>query len=86
MGKCYFSDEWLHKDEYISWLSKDNKSRHHAVCNICQKRFDVGNMGEHAVKSHAKSATHKKRLEAVQSSETRITPVIADYFTLSRSV
>ena len=45
-GKCVFNDSWLQEKEYKSWLKKDPKNKHAAVCVACpgSKTFDIGNM------------------------------------------
>ena len=60
MGKCYFSLEWTNMEQYKDWLLPDPKSKSSAKCGLCVKTFDVSNMGEYVLKSHAKSVTHKK--------------------------
>ena len=57
MGKCYFNASWLSDERYRDWLS-EGKSNQRAVCTLCSKDFDVANMGEAAVKSHATSKKH----------------------------
>lgn len=53
-GKCLFNDAWLENKNYKSWLQKVDKNPYSANCIACAKKFDIGNMGECAVKSHSK--------------------------------
>nr|KAI8731911.1 hypothetical protein BgiMline_030099 [Biomphalaria glabrata] len=84
MGKCYFSNQWLEKIEYKLWLQSDPKNVRNAVCRICKKTFDVSNMGEHALKSHAKGLNHKREVDRIQKVEEGKIPVMVDYFTTFR--
>nr|KAI8745326.1 KAAdult enhancer factor 1 [Biomphalaria glabrata] len=84
MGKCYFSNQWLEKIEYKLWLQSDPKNVRNAVCRICEKTFDVSNMGEHALKSHAKGLNHKREVDCIQKVEEGKIPVMVDYFTTFR--
>ena len=62
-GECVFNDLWLQKKEYKEWLGRDpNGSNRQAYCRVCKKSFDVANMGESALKSHAHGSKHKKFL------------------------
>ena len=38
--------KWLKKDEYESWLQKDNKNPNKAFCFACKKSIDLSVMGE----------------------------------------
>ena len=51
-----FQTAWLSKPEYKDWLRK--KSKTHATCILCKRDFAVDNMGEAAIKSHARGGTH----------------------------
>ena len=66
MGKGFFNNAWLHNENYSHWLST-SKSNRRAMCRWCKKEFDVGNMGEHAVKSHAtsKKPVHLQKLSLI---------------------
>ena len=81
MGKCYFSLEWTNMEQYKDWLLPDPKSKSSAKCGLCVKTFDVSNMGEHALKSHAKSVTHKKNVAYYQERDSmKHAAVIPDFF------
>ncbi|KAI8788772.1 hypothetical protein BgiMline_008248 [Biomphalaria glabrata] len=43
-----------------------------------KKNFDVSNMGEHALKSHAKGLNHKREVDRIKEGKI---PVMVDYFT-----
>ena len=53
-GNCKFNNDWLGIDKYKAWLCCVLGNRHKASCKICHKTFDIGNMGESAIGSHAK--------------------------------
>lgn len=66
-GRCSFNDVWLHTEKYTSWLEKtDNKGE--AKCPVCNKTFDISNMGEAALTSHAKGAKHPAAVTAREAS------------------
>lgn len=52
-GKCVFNTLWLVNDNYKTWLASSTE-KYKAYCKLCCKEFDVGKMGESAVKSHMK--------------------------------
>ena len=57
-GKCRFNNAWLRNEKYMSWVSSD-KDPGRAKCRLCgDKTFDISNMGEAALTSHAKGAKH----------------------------
>ena len=66
-GKCSFSNVWLHSDKYKSWLEKTGDNGK-AKCAVCNKMFDVSNMGEAALTSHAKGAKHHAAVTAREAS------------------
>ncbi|XP_070554389.1 uncharacterized protein [Ptychodera flava] len=57
-GKCVFNDLWLKQPEYLGWLERA-QDKSSAKCKLCEKTFDVSNMGEAALKSHAKGVKHQ---------------------------
>lgn len=66
-GKCCFNNIWLHKDIYKSWLEK-TEDRGKAKCVVCRKTFDISNMGEATLSSHAKGAKHHAAVAACEAS------------------
>ena len=62
-GNCHFSDAWLDNSAYSEWILKISKDYGMARCSVCQCNFSVRNMGEAALKSHAKCGKHKKNLK-----------------------
>ena len=54
---CHFSSEWLRNPAYSTWLKQTNDSSK-ASCKLCVRSFDVGNMGEAALRSHMKGTKH----------------------------
>lgn len=53
--KTFFQRIWL--DTY-GWLQEDPASKHDAWCKWCNKSFNLSNMGERALISHAQSNKH----------------------------
>jgi hypothetical protein len=56
-GKCKFHDLWLRIESY-DWLACHPKHEGMAICTLCSKDFDVSNMEEAALMSHAKGSNH----------------------------
>ncbi len=59
-GKCKFSDKWLDKETYKSWLQRSS-SADKAFCSVCSKDFSISAMGESGVVSHSKGKKHTER-------------------------
>ena len=59
-GRCPFNDEWLEKDEYKSWLRKNDKNPNKAFCVACKKSIDLSVMGESTLVSHMKGKKHEE--------------------------
>lgn len=74
-GRCSFNNIWLHVEKNKSWLEKvEDPGRVEYV--LCSKTFDVANMGEAALTSHA------KRQAAVAAREANsITSFLGFFFT-----
>lgn len=45
-GRCHFKEKWLEKDEYKSWLWKDDKNLNKVFCFACKKRIYLNVMEE----------------------------------------
>ena len=58
MGRCTFNNAWPSKPEYRGWLERFKGDATKALCSACNKVFDVGAMGESALKSHARGMKH----------------------------
>ncbi len=56
MGKCVFNRDWPKRYPWVKETS--NKTKAH--CSACIKDIDIGQMGESALKSHAKVRVTKK--------------------------
>ena len=63
MRKSRFQNHWMQRPDFVDWLRRDSKDVFRAYCNVCQQSFDVKNMGEGAVKSHAGSRKHIANLK-----------------------
>jgi len=73
-GKCLFNKLWLKNCDYAGWLAIHPKGLHSmAFCRVCDKGFDISNMGEAALKSHTKGSKHQNLLEKLKSNHTPIT-------------
>lgn len=60
-GKCTFKDSWLTNDAYKAWLQRCASDKRSARCSWCMKNIDISNMGEAALKSHARGSHHVSR-------------------------
>lgn len=69
---CYFNTAWLSHPDYRDWLER--VSIHKARCHVCKKVVDISNMGESALKSHAKGTKHVRLMQQTAAdSRSRIT-------------
>lgn len=76
-GKCRFNNVWLQSEKYNAWLEK-YQDPGGAKCRLCHKTFDISNMGEAALPSHAKGAKHQSAAAAARQSASK---PIAGFFT-----
>ena len=58
MGKCKFNPVWVTKQDYSKWLRPVKSDAEKALCCMCNRVFDIGAMGESALRSHAKGNKH----------------------------
>ena len=82
-GRCHFNEKWLEKDEYKSWLQKDDKNPNKAFCFACKKSIDLIVMGESALVVHMKGMKHEDYVKRLQGNEKAIK--ISDFFSSSAS-
>lgn len=75
-GKCVFNESWITHSAYKNWIVKDRSSIHKARCKLCQKSFDISNMGESGLKSHLSGKKHKE-LEALTAKSPGISQFIS---------
>jgi len=66
-GKGSFSERWLDNPAYNDWLVQCSGNRHRARCKVCMKDVDISNMGEAALKSHAKGTFHLVKIKLLSS-------------------
>ncbi|GBN16553.1 hypothetical protein AVEN_227754-1 [Araneus ventricosus] len=60
--KCVFNALWLTRREYSAWIAvSDSKTK--ARCRLCIKDFDIGRMGESALKSHMAVLRHSMSIQ-----------------------
>ena len=52
MGRPLFQNHWMDQPDFVDWLRRDSTDVFRSYCRVCQRSFDVKNMGEGAVKSH----------------------------------
>jgi len=71
-GKCKFRDSWLENERYSQWLKRVVGNPREARCEYCKKTFDIGNMGEHAVKSHVLGKKHIERSNSEKRNKSSI--------------
>ncbi|CAB4011247.1 Hypothetical predicted protein [Paramuricea clavata] len=57
-GKCKFNENWTTNVAYKDWIMQD-VSQHQAQCPVCQKSFDISNMGEAALKNYGEASSSK---------------------------
>ncbi|CAL1299581.1 unnamed protein product [Larinioides sclopetarius] len=74
-GSCVFNALWLTRQEY----STVSDSRTKARCRLCLKDFDIGKMGESALKSHMAGKKHSEIMKA------QVNPKITDLLSTSSS-
>ena len=65
--KCQFQDRWLNERQFFKWIARAGTSLNKANCDVCQKSFDVLNMGEAALHSHMCSKWHTTAMEFFDS-------------------
>ena len=81
LGRCYFNEKWLEKDEYKSWLG--GQSSFKAFCVACRKTIDLNVMGESALVSHMKGKEHGDYVKTLEKTGTSIT--ISDFLSPASS-
>ncbi|CAL1280193.1 unnamed protein product [Larinioides sclopetarius] len=77
-GSCVFNALWLTRQEYSTWIAVSD-SRTKARCRLCLKDFDIGKMGESALKSHMAGKKHSEIMKA------QVNPKITDLLSTSSS-
>ncbi|GBN09359.1 hypothetical protein AVEN_156318-1 [Araneus ventricosus] len=63
-----FQEDWLSDPSFSSWIEKMPLNNKIAKCKLCNKTFDLSNMGRRAVSSHMDGSKHKKKVKASQIS------------------
>ena len=66
-GKFKFQDRWLNERQFSKWIAGADTSLNEANCRVCQKSFDISNMGEAALRSHMHSKRHTTAMEFYDS-------------------
>lgn len=72
--RCVFQDDWLSDPSFSSWIGKIPLNDKVAKCNICNKIFELSNMGRRAVSSHMNGFKHKKKAKAILRSVSFTNP------------
>ena len=82
MGKCVFNAAWTEHKVYSKWIAPRDGDKTYAKCTLCDKSFDVSNMGEAALKSHMKSQKHqtKVKLEEAKTGTTATQMNMNDFY------
>ena len=57
--KTVFNSEWLKDPKFSGWVKRCAFDRHKAMCVLCDRSFELGNMGRKALQSHANGVKHK---------------------------
>ena len=73
-GKCSFNTIWLSNTNYKLWLKREEDPGR-AGCKLCVRSFDISNMGEAALVSHAKGKKHTDNQKAAEQ-----TTSVSTYF------
>ena len=60
--QTYFQDGWLLSEEFKAWLCKAF-TKGEARCRLCQTNIALSNMGIRALRSHAGSKSHVKKVK-----------------------
>src|SRR6218665_1459289 len=63
---CNFQTTWLSHKDYKIWIMKD-KATTQAKCKLCDKTFDISNMGEAVMRSHIRGKGHIDFVVKLQS-------------------
>ena len=63
--QTYFSKDWLEDPDFKNWLISCT-SNTQIRCKLCQKTFNLSNMGRPALVSHAGGKKHKLHNSRVQ--------------------
>ena len=79
MGRSRFQNHWMDRPEFGDWLRRDSSDVFRGYCRVCQRSFDVKNMGEGAVKSHAAGAKHVANIARAKQL-TRTTNSVSTFF------
>ena len=79
MGRSRFQNHWMDRPEFVR-LRRDSTDVFRAYCRVCQRSFDVKNMGEGAVKSHGAGAKHVTNMTRSKQL-TRTTNSVSTFFT-----
>ena len=77
-GDCQFSDTWLIHEKYREWIALVASDRTKARCKVCFKNIDIANMGESALRSHAKGGKHVQKM--AQTHDVKTNPSVPVYF------
>ena len=80
MDRSRFQNHWMDRPEFVDWLRRDSTDVFRAYCRVCQRSFDVKNMGEGAVKSHGAGAKHVANMTRSKQL-TRTTNLVSTFFT-----
>ncbi|XP_072564979.1 uncharacterized protein [Paramormyrops kingsleyae] len=63
MGKCKFSENWLHNPNFAPWLRPVSGSVFEVRCILCKKNLKLGTMGVKALETHMQCKKHKVAAE-----------------------
>lgn len=51
--KTYYQKDWLQHPDHKDWIAPDTHAKTKALCKRCRTPFELSNMGNQAIKSHA---------------------------------
>lgn len=69
MSQTFFQDDWLSDPCFNSWLLEVPRNNKYAKCKLCNKTFELSNMGRRAVSSHMDGRKHQKKVVAKSQNE-----------------
>lgn len=62
--QTYFQDDWLSDPSFNSWLEEVPGNNKIAKCKLCNRTWELSNMGRRAVTSHMEGSKHQKKVVA----------------------
>lgn len=77
-----FNTDWSKDPKFSVWVGKDPNSNQRARCVLCGVNFEIENMGDRALNSHAQK--HMKKVQFTRKVKEEVKPLSA-FWTSSSS-